>query len=123
MTKKFSGENGMVKKLHAVKLKFGERDVITGRKPMNEIPGSEFTIDADLILLAMGFTGPIKNNLINELDIELDESGNIKTDHHRMTNIPGIFAAGDIRMGQSLVVWAINEGRTAAQNVHKYITV
>lgn len=123
MTKKFSGENGILKKLHAVKLKFGERDPVTGRKPMNEIPGSEFTIDADLVLLAMGFTGPVKNNLINELDIELDNRGNINTDENRMTNIPGIFAAGDMRRGQSLVVWAINEGREAAKNVHSYISV
>jgi len=123
MTKKFTGENGIVKKLHAVKLKFGDSNTITGSKPMNEIPGSEFTIDTDLVLLAMGFTGPVKNNLINELDIELDGKNNIKTDEHRMTNIPGIFAAGDMRRGQSLVVWAINEGREAAQQVDKYITI
>lgn len=64
---------------------------------MSEIPGSEFSLDADLVLLAMGFTGPIKNKLITELDIELDERSNIKTDEHRMTNIPGIFAAGDMK--------------------------
>jgi len=123
MTKKFTGENGEVKKLHGIELKFGERDPITGRKPMNEIHGTEFVLDADLVLLAMGFTGPVKNNLINELDIELDERNNIKTDANRMTNLHGIFAAGDMRRGQSLVVWAINEGREAAQNVDKYITV
>jgi len=123
MTKKFTGDNGSVKKLHGIELKFGERDPITGRKPINEILGSEFTLNADLVLLAMGFTGPVKNNLVNELDIELDKRNNIKTDEHRMTNIPGIFAAGDMRMGQSLVVWAINEGREAAQHVDKYITV
>jgi glutamate synthase (NADPH) small chain len=123
MTKKLTGENGEVKKLHGVELMFGERDLITGRKPMNEVLGSEFTLDADLVLLAMGFIGPVKNDLIGELDIELDERSNIKTDNNRMTNIPGIFAAGDMRRGQSLVVWAINEGREAAQNVDKYITV
>lgn len=123
MTKKFSGENGELKKLHGIKLKFGDRDPLTGRKPMNEIPGSEFELEADLVLLAMGFTGPVKNNLLNELDIELDERSNVKTDLNRMTNIPGIFAAGDMRRGQSLVVWAINEGRQTANNVHKYITV
>lgn len=90
---------------------------------MNEVMGSDFALDADLVLLAMGFTGPVKNNLISELDIELDERSNIKTDENRMTNIPGIFAAGDIRRGQSLVVWAINEGREAAAHVDKYITV
>ncbi len=123
MTKKFTGENGTVTKLHAVKLKFGDRDPLTGIKPMNEISGTEFTLNADLVLMAMGFTGPIKNKLITELDIELDEKSNIKTDKNRMTNIPGIFAAGDMRKGQSLVVWAINEGRAVAENVDKYITV
>lgn len=123
MTRKFSGEDGQVKKLHAVKLKFGERDPKTGRKPMNEIIGSDFTIDVDLVLLAMGFTGPVKSNLITELDIALDDRGNIITDQNRMTNIPGIFAAGDMRRGQSLVVWAINEGREAATHVDKYITI
>lgn len=123
MTKKLTGEKGIVKKLHGVKLKFGKRDPITKRKPMNEVAGSDFTLEADLVLLAMGFTGPVKNNLIDELDIELDERSNIKTDSNRMTNIPGIFAAGDMRKGQSLVVWAINEGRQAAQNVDNYITV
>lgn len=123
MTKKFSGEDGTVKKLHGLELKFGEKNPITGRKPMNEIMGSDFTLDADLVLLAMGFTGPVKDNLIGELDIELDKRSNIKTDENRMTNIPGIFAAGDIRRGQSLVVWAINEGREAANQVDKYITV
>lgn len=123
MTKKFTGKNGMVEELHAIKLKFGERDPLTGRKPMSEILGSDFILDADLVLLAMGFTGPVKSKLISELDIELDERSNIKTDENRMTNIPGIFAAGDMRRGQSLVVWAINEGREAAMNVDKYITV
>ena len=123
MTKKFTGEDGTVKKLHGIELKFGEKDPVTGRKPMNEIIGSDFTLDADLVLLAMGFTGPVKNKLIGELDIELDDRSNIKTDENRMTNIPGIFAAGDMRRGQSLVVWAINEGREAAKHVDKYITV
>ena len=123
MTKKFTGEDGDVKKLHGIELKFGERDPKTGMRSMNEVPGSDFTLDADLVLLAMGFTGPVKNKLITELDIELDKRSNIKTDENRMTNIPGIFAAGDMRRGQSLVVWAINEGREAANNVDKYITV
>ena len=104
-------------------MKFGEKNPVTGMRSMNEIPGSEFTLDADLVLLAMGFTGPVKNNLINELDIELDQRGNVQTDDNKMTNIPGIFAAGDMRRGQSLVVWAINEGREAAKNVIEYITV
>lgn len=123
MTKKFTGRNNKVEKLHLVKLQFGNKNPLTGVKPMSEIPGSEFTINVDLVLLAMGFLGPVRNNLINELDIELDARGNVKTDENKMTNIPGIFAAGDMRRGQSLVVWAINEGRTTAKNVDKYITV
>ena len=122
MTKKFTGEDGSVKKLHGIELKFGEKDQVTGRRPMKEVLGSEFELDADLVLLAMGFTGVVKNKLIDELDIELDERSNIKTDDNKMTNIPGIFAAGDIRRGQSLVVWAINEGRSTAQHVDKYIS-
>lgn len=122
MTKKFTGENGNVKKLHGIKLAFGEKDPVTGIKPMKEIPGSEFELEADLVLLAMGFTGPVKNKLLNELDIELDGRSNVSTDENKMTNIPGIFAAGDMRRGQSLVVWAINEGRSTAKKVHEYLT-
>jgi glutamate synthase (NADPH/NADH) small chain len=90
MTKKFTGEDGNVNKLHGIELKFGERDPKTGMRTMNEIPGTDFTLEADLVLLAMGFTGPVKSKLICELDIELDERSNIKTDENRMTNIPGI---------------------------------
>ncbi|MBN1300130.1 MAG: glutamate synthase subunit beta [Melioribacteraceae bacterium] len=121
MTKKFSGSNGKVSKLHATRLEFGEKDPETGRKPMKEIPGSEFTVDADLILLALGFVGPRKNELLEQLNVELDESGNVKTNDSRMTCVEGVFAAGDMRRGQSLVVWAINEGRDAAKYVHNYL--
>lgn len=121
LTKKFSGENGKVKKLHAVRVEWGEKDPETGRPKMKEIPGSEFEVEADLVLLALGFLGPVKNELFDKLGIELDERGNVKTDEDKMTNVPGIFSAGDMRRGQSLVVWAINEGRTAAEQVNKYL--
>ncbi|MDP2653576.1 MAG: glutamate synthase subunit beta [Candidatus Omnitrophota bacterium] len=121
MTKRFSGENGRVKKLHAVRLEFGPKDPKTGRRDMKEIPGSEFEVDADLVLLALGFLGPVKNGMLQELGVALDERGNVKTDNNRMTSVPGIFAAGDMRRGQSLVVWAINEGRAAAEGVHGYL--
>jgi len=121
MTKSFSGENGVVKKLHAVRLEFAEKDPDTGRKPMNEIPGSEFEIEVDLVLLAMGFLGPVKNGMLDKLGVELTERGNVKADENKMTSIPGVFTAGDMTRGQSLVVWAINEGRNAAQGVHKYL--
>ena len=69
----------------------------------------------------MGFSGPVKNGMLEELGVELDGRGNVKTDEQKMTSIPGIFAAGDMSMGQSLVVWAINEGRLAAVGVDKYL--
>jgi len=85
------------------------------------IPGSEFSLDADLILLAMGFTGPQRNGLLDELGVALDSRGNISTDENYMSSIPGVFAAGDMRRGQSLVVWAIAEGRKAARSVDKHL--
>jgi glutamate synthase (NADPH/NADH) small chain len=120
-TKKFSGENGKLKKLHAVKLEFGPKDPATGRSAMKEIPGSEFELECDLVLLAMGFVGPVKNGMITELGVELDERGNVKADANKMTSIPGVFTAGDMTRGQSLVVWAIQEGRRAAKAVDLYL--
>ena len=88
-----------MKQLHAVRV---------GRPPKFEpIAGSDFTMDADLVLLAMGFTGPV---LIKQLDVALDRRGNVATDENYMSSIPGVFAAGDMRRGQSLIVWAIAEG-------------
>ena len=88
----------------------------------NDSDSKVFTIDADVVLLAMGFLGPVKKGLLEELGVELDARGNVKTDEKtRMTSIPGVFAAGDMRRGQSLVVWAINEGRTAAEGVHQFL--
>ncbi len=122
MTKKFTGDaDGNVKKLHAVRLEFGDKDPKTGRRDMKEIPGSEFEIDADLVLLAMGFLGPVKNGLLEELGVELTDRGNVKADANKMTNVPGIFTAGDMTRGQSLVVWAIQEGRAAAEGVANYL--
>jgi len=121
MTKKFSGENGTVKKLHAVRLEFGPKDPKTGRSEMKEIPRSEFEVEVDLVLLALGFLGPVKKGMIEELGVVLDERGNVKTDNHRMTSIAGVFAAGDMRRGQSLVVWAIQEGRVTAEGVNRYL--
>ncbi|OGX06310.1 MAG: glutamate synthase [Omnitrophica WOR_2 bacterium GWA2_47_8] len=123
MTKSFSGENGVLKKLHGVRLEFGPKDPATGRSAMKEVPGSEFVINADLVLLALGFLGPVKTGMLAELGVELDERGNVKTDKNRMTSVPKVFAAGDMRRGQSLVVWAINEGRAAAECVNSYFSV
>ena len=88
---------------------------------MQEIPGSEFEMDADLVLLAMGFTGPEKNPLFEKLGIELDARSNVKADADKMTTVPGVFVAGDMTRGQSLIVWAIAEGRQAAKGVDKWL--
>lgn len=113
-TVKFEGDEfGNVKKLHAIQV---------GAPPaFSPITGTEFTLDADLVLLAMGFTGPTKNGLLDELGIAIDSRGNVSTDEKYMTSIPGIFSAGDMRRGQSLVVWAINEGRKAARCVDQFL--
>ena len=122
MTKHFSGENGKLKKLHGVRLEFGPKDPKTGRRPMKEMPGSEFEVEVDLVLLAMGFLGPVRQGMLEELGVELDERGNVKNDPlHKTTNVPGVFAAGDLARGQSLVVWAIQEGRRAAKGVDLYL--
>jgi len=112
-TTKFTGEAGGVKRLHAVRV---------GPAPKFEpIPGSDFTIDADLVLIAMGFLGPVRNGMIEQLGVALDQRGNVATDRNYMSSVPGVFAAGDMRRGQSLVVWAIAEGRKAAAAVDTYL--
>ena len=121
MTKKFGGEEGILKKLHALRLEFGDPDSETGRRLMKEVPGSEFEVEADLIFLAMGFLGPVKNGLLESFDVALDDRSNVKADQNKMTSIPGVFTAGDMTRGQSLVVWAIQEGRAAAEGVHNYL--
>lgn len=121
LTKRFSGQDGRLKKLHAVRLSFGEKDPKTGQRPMKEIPASDFEVDADMVLLALGFTGPVKKGMLEELGVELDARGNVKTNQCKMTSLSGVFAAGDMSRGQSLVVWAIQEGRAAAAGVHQYV--
>jgi len=113
-TTHFTGdEHGNVKQLHGVRV---------GPPPKFEkIPGSEFTMDVDLVLLAMGFTGPIRNGLIDKLGVVVDARGNVAADQNYMTSVPGVFAAGDMRRGQSLVVWAIAEGRKAARGVDLFL--
>ncbi len=112
LTTKFSGENGEVKKLHCVRVD----------EKIKPVAGTEFEIDADLVLLAMGFTHPVHKGMIEELGLELDQRGNVKADTvaYQSSN-PKVFAAGDMRRGQSLVVWAIREGRQAAHAVDKFL--
>jgi glutamate synthase (NADPH/NADH) small chain len=113
-TTRFSGdENGRVKQLHAIRV---------GPPPKFEpIPGTDFTLEADLVLIAMGFFGPVRNGMIEALGVKLDARGNVEADSNHLTSVPGVFAAGDMRRGQSLVVWAISEGRRAARGVDKYL--
>jgi glutamate synthase (NADPH) small chain len=112
MTTRFSGANGHMKKLHCVHVD----------DKMKPVPGSEFEVDADLVLLAMGFVHPVHEGMIKGLKLALDQRGNIdaSTDDYR-TSIDKVFAAGDMRRGQSLVVWAIREGRQAAHAVDAYL--
>jgi len=118
-TKSFTGENGKVKKLHAIRLEWIKG--ADGRPTFKEIPGSEFTLDCDLCFLALGFLGPEAEGPISQLGLKLDARSNVIVDSDYMTSTPGVFAAGDIRRGQSLVVWAISEGRCAAHGVDKFL--
>jgi glutamate synthase (NADPH/NADH) small chain len=111
-TQKFTGENGQVKTLHCARIdaKF---------KP---IPGTEFEIEADLVLLAMGFVHPLHDGMVKQLNVALDQRGNVSADmSNYVTSVPKVFAAGDMRRGQSLVVWAIREGRQCAHAVDKFL--
>jgi len=119
LTKKFSGENGSVKRLSCIRLDW-QRDA-QGRLVMYEIPGTESEIEADLVILALGFLYPQREGAIKELDLKLDSRGNVKTDFNFMTSCEGISSCGDMRRGQSLVVWAIAEGRTAAYYIDRYL--
>ena len=118
-TKRFTGSNGKVEKLHAVKVRVG-RDS-DGRFNIEDLPDSEFEMDVDLVLLAMGFLGPEKEGLLAKLGVDLDQRGNVRTDESKMTNVDGVFAAGDMVRGQSLIVWAIQEGRVAARGMDQYL--
>jgi glutamate synthase (NADPH) small chain len=113
-TAKFTGDkNGNVKQLHAIRV---------GPPPKFEpMPGTELVMDVDLVLLALGFTGPVKQGMIDQLGVNLDARSNIATGTDYMSSVPGVFAAGDMRRGQSLVVWAISEGRKAAISIDKYL--
>jgi glutamate synthase (NADPH/NADH) small chain len=118
-TKSFSGPNGSVNKLHAVRLDWIPSE--SDRKVMTEVADSEFELDADLVLLAMGFLGAERQGLLEDLGVEITDRGNVKIDESMMTSLPGVFSAGDMSRGQSLVVWAIAEGREAAHHVDEYL--
>ena len=120
LTKNFSGRNGRIEKMHAVRLEWGAPDE-TGRPAMIEIPGSEFELNVDLVLLALGFVHPERDGMLEQIGVELDERGNVATASNKMTSVPGVFAAGDMSRGQSLVVWALAEGREAARGIDEYL--
>jgi len=119
-TKEVKGSDGKAKSLDLVRLEWREDE--TGRMNMAEVPGSAHTLDADLVLLAMGFTHPVHDGMVEQSGIALDGRGNVEanTEDYK-TSIDGVFAAGDVRRGQSLVVWAIREGRQCARSVDEYL--
>jgi glutamate synthase (NADPH) small chain len=117
-TRKFSGENGRVTKLHGIRLNW--QRAADGRMAMEEIPGSDFELDCDLVLLALGFLGPEPEGIITQLGLKLDPRSNVLCDNYQ-SSVPSVFAAGDTRRGQSLVVWAIWEGRECARAVDAYL--
>ncbi len=120
LTKSFTGSNGKLEKLQGVRVEWKE-GTNGGRPSMEEIPGSEFEIETELTLLAMGFLHPEHDGILAQIGVELDGRGNIATDGNCMSSVPGVFAAGDAVRGQSLVVWAISEGRESARGIDLYL--
>ncbi len=118
LTKHLSGRDGQLTTLHGVRVEFVSED---GRQVMKEVPGTEFEEPVDLLLLAMGFLGPERIGMIDQLGLDLTERGNVKADENKMTSVPGVFTAGDMTRGQSLIVWAIAEGRAAARGIDEYL--
>ena len=118
-TERFSGDAaGHVRSLHAVKVEMVKKD---GRMQFVRVDGSEFEIPADLVLLAMGFVGAEKGALLSDLGVAMTDRGNVARDARWMTNVPGVFTAGDMQRGQSLIVWAIAEGRSAARAIDQFL--
>jgi len=121
LTRRFLGSGGRIRELETVGVRFEGSDA-SGRPRLQEIPGTERRIPADLVLLAMGFVSPIHTGLIADLGVRHDARGNVAADLREFaTSEPGVFAAGDCRRGQSLVVWALWEGREAARAVDQYL--
>ncbi|MBC8132302.1 MAG: glutamate synthase subunit beta [Deltaproteobacteria bacterium] len=121
VTKRFVGnDNGSVKELHTIEVEW-QRQAGDGRMTMREVPGTEKVWPVDLVFLAMGFLGPEKVGLLAELGVKMDGRGNVVADADKQTSVPNVFAAGDMARGQSLIVWAIAEGRAAARGVDKFL--
>jgi glutamate synthase (NADPH/NADH) small chain len=122
LTKRFAGTRGHVRKVSCVKVAFEKSEGGATCPVIKEIPGSEFEIETDMVVLAVGFLHPEHTGLLKRLGLERDARGNLKTDDRYMTSREGVFAAGDMRRGQSLVVWAIAEGQKAARSIDCYLT-
>ena len=120
LTKSFTGSNGKLEKLHAVRVEWKE-GASCGRPSMEEILGSEFEIETELTLLAMGFLHPEQGGILAQIGVDLDGRGNVAVDGNRMSSVPKVFAAGDAARGQSLVVWAISEGRETARAMDLFL--
>lgn len=120
LTKRFTGKEGHVQKLECVRVCF-EKPAANTCPVMKEVPGSDFVIDADLVILAVGFLYPERAGLLEKLGVALDKRGNIQTGNDQKTSVDKVFSAGDCRRGQSLVVWAISEGRKAARAIDEYL--
>ena len=118
-TTRFSGADGAVQAVHAARVQMRVTD--DGHTRMDRIAGTEFTMKAELVLLAMGFTGPARSQLLTSLGVQLDKRGNVGSSLDHSTTVPGVFAAGDARRGASLIVWAIREGRDAAASIDRYL--
>lgn len=119
LTKEFVGDNmGKLTGLKICEIKWGVNG--QGKMGFEEVPGTEQVLPCSLALLAIGFVGAEKSGLVEELKLDLDERGNVRTENY-MTSLEGVFAAGDVRRGQSLVVWAISEGREAARSVDTWL--
>jgi glutamate synthase (NADPH) small chain len=112
LTQKFSGVDGKVQKLHCVQVD----------EKFKPIAGTEFELDAQLVLLAMGFVHPVHEGMLKNLGVDLDQRGNVRANmQDYQTSLPNVFSAGDMRRGQSLVVWAIREGRLCARAIDQYL--
>jgi len=118
-TQRFTGDDqGRVKQLHGNKVELVRQN---GKMSFEPVPNSEFEMDVDLVLLAMGFLGPVREGLLSDFGVKLSERGTVGRDERWMTNVPGVFTAGDMQRGQSLIVWAIAEGRSAARGVDLFL--
>jgi glutamate synthase (NADPH/NADH) small chain len=117
-TTHFTGKDGRVTTLHVVRVEMVTEE---GRSSFRPLAGTEHQLDADLVLLAMGFLGPRRDGMLTELGVKLTDRGTVWRDANWMTSVPGVFTAGDMQRGQSLIVWAIAEGRSAARGVDRYL--